>query len=455
MAWATTEFETIDLGDPRRERRAIRLIERLSDQPTASVPCACGNWADTMAAYRFFGNPEVDWREILEAHLSSSVKRMVAHKVVLCIQDTTELDFNGQAATGLGPLSYEAQRGMYVHPTYAVSTSREPLGVLDAWMWAREQRQDDGTREGVRESLRWIEGYQRLAELAPQLPDTRLVYLADREADIMELMVTARDSQTPVDWLVRSTHNRVLTKDEKFEGQEPQSNKLWDRVTAGELLGEISFTMASRQGQKAREVVQEVWAKKVSLPDGAGSYVQATCIVAREVNPPINQKPIEWRLLTNRDAPDLERAVGMIDWYRTRWEIEMFFHVLKNGCRIEALQLGSVQKIERALVLYMVVAWRIARLMRLGRNCPDLDAQLMFEPDEWKAAYILNKLRPPDKPPKLNEVVRLVARLGGFLARKSDGEPGVKTIWLGMQRLLDCVAGVKFSRELHAAEICV
>ena len=92
----------------------------------------------------------------------------------------------------------------------------------------------------------------------------------------------------------------------------------------------------------------------------------------------------------------------MIDWYRARWEIEMFFHVLKNGCRIEALQLGCVDKLERALVLYMVVAWRIARLMRLGRSCPELDAQLMFEPDEWQAAYILNKKKLPDKPPTLN-----------------------------------------------------
>ena len=164
---------------------------------------------------------------------------------------------------------------------------------------------------------------------------------------------------------------------------------------------------------------------------------------------------VEWRLLTNLPVGSLEQAARMIDWYRSRWEIEMFFHVLKNGCRIEALQLGSIEKIERALVLYMIVAWRIARLMRLGRSCPDLDAQLMFEPDEWKAAFILNQKRPPDTPPTLNEVVRLVARLGGFLARTGDGEPGVKTIWLGMQRILDFAAGIKFSRELQAAGSCV
>ena len=129
--------------------------------------------------------------------------------------------------------------------------------------------------------------------------------------------------------------------------------------------------------------------------------------------------------------------------------------MLKNGCRIEALQLGCVDRIERALVLYMVVAWRIARLMRLGRSCPELDAQLMFEPDECQAAYILNKQKLPDKPPKLNKVARLVARLGGFLARTGDGGPGVNAIWLGMQRILDFAAGTRFSRALQAQGACV
>ena len=296
-------------------------------------------------------------------------------------------------------------------------------------------------RSGVSESLRWLEGYERLAEMAAQLPQTRLVYLADREADIMALMVRARDLGEPLDWLLRSKHNRTLS----------DGDKLWSRVTQGESLGEIRFTLASRQGKRARAVAQTVWAQTLQLPDGKGGFVRATCIVARELDPADGDKPIEWRLLTNLDLASLEQAAQMIDWYRARWEIEMFFHVLKNGCCIEALQLGSIEKIERALVLYMIVAWRIARLMRLGRSCPDLDAQLMFEPDESKAAYILNKLKIPTTPPTLNEVTRLVARLGGFLARKGDGEPGVKTIWLGMQRIFDFAAGVRFSRELQAS----
>jgi len=97
----------------------------------ASIPSACGGWAETQAAYRFFGQDEVDWRDILAPHWNATQTRMAPHPVVLCLQDTTELDFNGQAIFGLGRLSYEAQRGMYLHPTYAVTPDREPLGVLD------------------------------------------------------------------------------------------------------------------------------------------------------------------------------------------------------------------------------------------------------------------------------------------------------------------------------------
>jgi hypothetical protein len=138
-------------------------------------------------------------------------------------------------------------------------------------------------------------------------------------------------------------------------------------------------------------------------------------------------------LLTNREAGTLAAAaVELIDWYRARWEIEILFNVLKNACKVEALQLGSIAQLERALALFMVVAWRIAHLMRLGRTCPDLDAELLFDPDEIQAAYLLRDKVPPAKP-RLNEVLRQIARVGGFLARKGDGEPGVKTMWLGLK----------------------
>ena len=440
MSWAAEEFKAIDLGDRRLDKRTVLLAERMAANPLASIPQACGGWAETQAAYRFFAQDDIEWEAILASHWRSAETRMQAHPVVLCLQDTTELDFNGQRIAGLGPLSYEAQRGMYVHPTYAVSPQREPLGVLDAWMWTREPKDTNGQRGGLPESTRWTEGYTRIAELAGRLPDTRLVYVADREADIVALMAQARDLGNPADWLIRSQHNRAL----------PEGGKLWAEVLAGEALRGLRFTMPSRQGQKARDVRQRVWAKRVTVADGHGGRVEVNCLVAREEGAPEGVKPVEWRLLTNRPIDTFEAATELIDWYRARWEIELFFHVLKNGCRVEALQLSTVARLERALALFMVVAWRIARLMRLGRTCPDLDAALLFEQDEWQAAYILNRKKVPKTPPRLNEVVRLVAMLGGFLARKGDGEPGVKTIWLGLQRVVDFAAGIRFAREAHA-----
>jgi hypothetical protein len=434
-AWVDEEFEGLDLGDPRRDRRAKELLKRLAARPTASIPGACDGWSETIAAYRFLGNEEIEWTDVMQPHWERTAARAGQFPVVLCLADTTELNFNGQEMEGLGPLSFEAQRGMYLHPTYAVTPDREPLGVIDAWMWAREPRDANGQRGGIKESVRWIEGYERVAEQAALLPQTRLVYVTDREGDIAALMARADELGQPADWLIRSQYNRNLG----------ETGKLWDRVDASQALGEITFILPGRAGQKAREVKQELRAQRVKLPGQAGPTV--TCVVAQEVGAPAGVTPVVWRLLSNREAPDTHAVIELIDWYRARWEIEMFFHVLKTGCKVEALQLSHMDRVERALVLYMVVAWRIARLMRLGRTCPELDASLFFDADEIRGAYLLAKKARPKTPVTLNQMIRLVASLGGFLGRKSDGEPGAKTIWIGMQRTIDAAFMIQALRE--------
>ena len=443
--WAMEEFAGAKLGDGRLKVRLIKLAARFADKPTASIPGACPDWAETQGVYRFFdqasdGKRSLGWQDILDPHIVQTEARMRQHPVVLCLQDSTELNFNGQGISGLGPLSYEAQRGMYLHPTYVVTPEREPLGITDAWMWAREPKAADGTRPGIRESLRWTEGYERIAEMAATMPDTRLVYVADREADIVGLMQRGHALGNPADWLIRSKHNRCL----------PEGGKLWAAVLAGAPLGEIEFMMASRHGQAARMVHQQIFARSVRLDDGQGRQLSVTCLIAKEITAPDGVKPIEWRLLTNRVAQTLDDLVELIEWYRCRWEIETFFHVLKNGCRVEALQLGSVGKIELALAVYMVVSWRLARLVRLGRTHPDLVATALFTDEEWKGAYILAKKPIPKTTPTLRGVIRRIAMLGGCLARENDGEPGVKTLWLGFARIRDFVDGVEHMRSMNA-----
>lgn len=278
--WAAEEFEGAALGNGRLNTRLIKLVERLADQPTASIPGACADWAETQAAYRFFEQSirkkqGLGWEDVLDPHMKRTELRMQRHPVVLCLQDTTELDFNGQRIAGLGPLSFEAQRGMYLHPTYAVTPSREPLGLLDAWMWSREPKDSDGQRSEPLESLRWIEGDERLSELAPHLPTTRLVYVADREADILALMQRAHALGTPVDWLLRSQHDRAL-----LEG-----GKLWACVQETAVLCQIEFTLPARPGQTQRQVRQEIGSRLIELRPAGGGRFEVTCLIAGKFKP--------------------------------------------------------------------------------------------------------------------------------------------------------------------------
>ena len=130
-----------------------------------------------------------------------------------------------------------------------------------------------------------------------------------------------------------------------------------------------------------------------------------------------------------------------------RWKIELLFLTLKEGCRIEALQLSTVARIERALAVYLVIAWRIGLLMRLGRACPDWDAERLLTREEWQAAWIVARKRPPGKVPTLRKALHMIAALGGFLGRKGDGEPAVNSLCIGLQRVASCVERIRFMQR--------
>src|SRR6218665_2098820 len=380
MNWAEEEFKTMEFGDARLDRRAVLLAEQLS-------------------------------------------QRMRSHPVVLCLQDTTELDFRGQDIEGLGGLSYEAQRGVYLQPTYAVTPGREPLGRINSRNWAREFKPEgDGALPGMLESGHWLEGYERLLDLAAQMSQTWLVYVADRESDMLALMQRAQHSAHAVDYAIRAQHNRVL----------PGDDKLWTRVMDSGVLGRIGFEMPAGRGRKARRVQQELHVQRVMLkaPAGAKQDIEVRCLIASEIDAPARARSVVWRLLSNRAVDTLEQALELVQWYRARWEIELFFLVLKEGCRVERLQFGHIE-----------------RLMRLGRQLPELPADLLFDADEWHGAYILNRKKPPKEVPALNTVVRLVAQLGGFLGRKHDGELGAKTLCLGLREITIFVQSARFARD--------
>ena len=442
MTWSEMEFQNLDLGDKRTNARTIKIVNSIAKSPQSSIPEACQGWAETLATYRFYSNESFDSNDLLKPHYEATEQRIRTSEstTILCIQDTSELDFNGKQTEGMGRLSYDAQRGMYLHPTLCVTPERLPLGITDCWMWARSQsKAEDKLTPSIKESVRWVEGYERVAEMAERCPERQLVYVVDREGDMYDLMERAQQLDCPADWLIRARHNRSL----------PNQAKLWDVVDEQEVLTKITFVKPRKRGEKARTILQEVKVLRYTLSPKGKSPVEMTLVQAKEMNPPKGSHPIVWRLLSNRQVVTEEQAGEIIDWYRCRWEIEMFFDVLKVGCKVEKLQLGNKDRVEKALALYMIVTWRVMYLMRLGRNCPELPADLIFDPLEWKSSYLLGKKKLPDGIPSINDVLRNLAMLGGFLARKSDGEPGAKSIWKGFQRIQDCIYGIQLATELQ------
>jgi Transposase Tn5 dimerisation domain/Transposase DNA-binding len=449
--WAEVETRSADLGDERLNRRLKLVLSRLADQPEKSIPAAFRGWGETQAAYRFFNNEKVTPEKILASHREATLQRTQQHRVVLCIEDTSDLDFTSKPKTeGLGPLNYEATRGINIHPMLAMTPEGLCLGVLEFWRWVRDasdhggkDRQDRLQRPlEAKESLRWVEGYKKVGDLQGQVGATRLVYMADRESDLFELFEAA--AQGAADWLIRAAQDRAV------QG----GGLIWEKVGQSPSLGQVEFDLPPGRGRCPRRVVQSLRAARVLLrapyrPDKKLTPVEVTAILAREENPPEGEDCIEWLLLSNLLVESFEEACEKVQWYLSRWQIEVFFRILKSGCKVEQLQLQSRERIEVALALYLIVAWRVLYQTRLGRTVPDLSCEVAFAPQEWRAVYLVSKRKqPPSQPPSLHEILTLVAGLGGYLARKGDGPPGPKTIWQGLQRTRDFVLALEAHKTL-------
>ncbi|HRX62464.1 MAG TPA: IS4 family transposase [Candidatus Competibacter sp.] len=148
------------------------------------------------------------------------------------------------------------------------------------------------------------------------------------------------------------------------------------------------------------------------------------------------------------DRETLDAVVERIDWYRRCWLVEIFFRILKSGCQVEALPLETLERLERALVIYLIIAWRIQHRVTWGREGPDLPCKIIFDPKEWRAAWIVTHRTPlPDTPPPLGYRVRMIAGFGGFLGRKGDGHPGPKALWEGLLQLHAFAIGITAAKK--------
>lgn len=438
--WARAEFGAAELGDKRRTARLVELAQRLGERPEVSLPQALEHMAALKGAYRFFDNADIAHERVLAPHVLSSIRRMGSQPVVLAVQDTSYLDYATHLATqALGPLNAEGGHGMIMHTTLAVTPERLPLGVLSLRLWARDaakprQRVSRRSRQiKDKESHKWIESVQAVAALKERLPGTRLVSVADRESDVFEFFLEAQ--KLGVELLVRAAYDRNLIGAEA---------RLFATLASAPVLAHKHLALPARGKRKARTAKLEIRACPLGVHAPANGTAHALPplalwgVWAYEPEPPQGVEPLDWKLLTSVPVITVEDALERLEWYAARWGIEQWHKILKDGCHIEMRQLQSAERLKRLITVYAVIAWRIFYATLLARLVPDIVCTALLQQEEWEALYcrIHHTPIPVAIPPPLRQTVRWIARLGGFLARPGDGEPGSKTLWKGFQHLI-------------------
>ena len=442
--WAARELQTTDLGDVRRNRRLVHLVEDLAARPESSVPQASRDAASTQAAYDFWQSPHVKQQDILAGHRDSTVERVKQQSIVLAIQDTTEFNFTDHPKTkGLGYLDNSHSRGLKMHSVLCVSTQQVPLGVLHQEVWVRDLAQlgKKQTRHKRpiqdKETQRWLTA---LLATEQALPETvQVVTVADQEADIYELFALPR--RTNSELLIRAYHNRSVKS-----LAEAAVEKLQQVIRQAPVCGQLNIELQRQPQRQPRLATLTLRFATLELqppqqhPQRASLQpITVQVILAQEENPPTGVEPINWLLLTSLAIASVADVVQYLRWYSYRWLIERYHYVLKSGCRVEQLQLESAARLQRALATYVIVAWRLLWITYQARAFPEQPVDSVLETHEWQALYcrIHKTSIPTTTPPTLHTCVRWIAQLGGFLGRKRDGEPGVKSLWRGLRRLHD------------------
>lgn len=464
--WVMEELEQVELFDKRLEQRFRKLLDSLSKASDASIPAACDDRAEMVAAYRFFDNEKVDFASVLRPHIDSSYNRLGKQPVALLIQDTSELDLTRphSEVEGTGPLQNGNRCGALLHLLHAFTTDGTPLGTIAAEAWAREPKADsEKLKRGSsakrmqvarkpfeeKETHRWLTTAEHCADIKSHTPDTQLVMLADRESDITEVIDYCR-GQSDFDWVIRSEGTRVLNKQNKTEPSVSVHEAL--RQTKPRFERELEIrerhswgngtSLKHRPGKadrRARTLTAAVHAGQLTLNDprvGKREGVKVNAVLVREKRPSNRDRPIEWLLLTSLPISTRDEVEQVIEYYLMRWMIELFFKVLKSGCKIESRRFEHLDRFLPALSLYLIIAWRSLYVCRVSRTFPDASCETLYTEAEWKGVWqVVTKSAPPSTPPGLMEMTRLMAQRGGFINRKNSGPPGPQTVWLGLQQM--------------------
>jgi hypothetical protein len=431
------DFPTLDLGDKRRDERFVKIIENIVRHPGGSIPQHNERWYDAKATYEFFKNEDIKL-ETLTGIISAFGASQADQEQLLIIHDTSTISYNDLQAEGLGYIDNAAGKGIFCHSSIAATVSGIPLGLLNQIIWSRDSKElGKSANRGKKpfedkESYKWYRGIASVNQLLGK--EIVKVHIGDREADIYELFFNEPHENGEL--LIRARHNRKTA-----EGSE-----LWQHISEQQVAAKEEIVIPDRTGKRKKKVQVEIRYKDVEIlcpAHKAGKAYNSVELIAIEIRQSGNDKDgIHWKLLTTLSVNNAEQAKQCMRWYSYRWLIERFHYVLKSGCGIEALQLKKAESLMKAVAVYSLAAFNIMQLTYQSRQTPDVSCETVLTRQQWETLYMLkfktNKL--PNQPPNLQEATKWLAQMGGYLARKSDGPPGLKTIWLGYESLLQAVA---------------
>jgi len=458
--WVEKEFSRISLRDERLNKRFLETALVLASRPGFSVNKACEDWASTKAAYRLFDNPKVTPEDILAPHIENTIQRAKKFPFIVAIQDSSGVNFTDHnAKKGFGYLGVgdprpdsKSAQGLYMHPTLAVSPDGLPLGLLNNYFWKR----DKNDIKEDKESIRWTKSLESVVEHSKG--KLNILTVADREGDINDFFLSHLENHQH--FLVRSKHNRKIMEsgkklheylrtmpvslsfEKEVQNKRGKNNRLVKKSQKGRFKNE--------EGNLTRIAHLNIQFTQVNIILDSGhrnrADIEVPVTAIRVFESPRDLEEgeylIDWILLTSLEIKDKEYAKLMVDYYSMRWRIEEYFKILKSGCKIEDSRYETYDRTVRFISLLMVIAWRIFFMSHLKRVCPKESCKTFLSDSEWKALYckIHKTKKLPESIPTVEEAITWIAKLGGFLNRKSDGDPGNNSIWTGFRRLNDMVS---------------
>jgi hypothetical protein len=455
--WTEEEFGRAQLFDERLKHRLFMLAADFFAQPGELIPqVSNGSAAKMKAAYRFFKNCHVDMQTLLRPHIESTIERLRSQRVILAVQDTTTLNYTHHPPEGVGPIntSRNSAVGLVLHDTMAFTPEGTPLGLLNVQCWGRaplpagKRKRRDRLPVEQKESRKWLVSYRAVAEAQKLCPDTMLISVGDREADLYELFHEATQDPCGPKVLVRAERTRWRKVE---RGDEKEA--LWQMMKAETVAGTLDVAVPRRSSRPARTAKLEVRFAQVRLAPPMESKLAPLSIwavYAREVNHAATVKaPIEWMLLTTVQTESFQDACQRMSWYARRWGIEVYHRTIKSGCRIEDRRLDDADSLEACLAIDLVVAWRVHWLTMMSREQPQTPCDQILKREEWRVLSTLATGKAAETVPSAREATRWIGRMGGWLPRGKHDNPGTTCIWRGLVRVPTLVQGYLLALRNH------